>query len=125
VLAAIRFDDQARAEMHEIDHIGADLLLAPEFLAIHAVRAQVPPQCVFAVGHVLSQVFDEGDWRNGPLSPALSSEGRGGVPAEATGAHGVTSSEVPTRCVTRPLVSAIGRARERISRCVPSWRVMR
>ena len=60
-----------------------------------------------------------------PLSPALSREGRGGVHSAAAGTHGVTSREVPTRCVMRPLASAIGRARARISRCVPSWRVMR
>jgi hypothetical protein len=69
VLSAIRFHDQARAEMHEIDDITADWLLTPEFLAIQAMRPQVSPQRGFAVGHVLSQVLDERGWRNGPPLP--------------------------------------------------------
>jgi hypothetical protein len=59
--------------------------------------------------------------RSGELRLGGRAQGRGLV----GGGHGVTSSEVPTRCVMRPLASAIGRARARISRCVPSWRWMR
>lgn len=65
MLAAIRFHDQARAEMHKIDCIRADLLLTPEFLAIQAMRPQMPPQRDFAVG----QVLDERGLRNGSPLP--------------------------------------------------------
>ena len=63
--------------MHEIDDVGADGLLATELLAVHAVGAQVLPEPLFGVGHVLAQGFGEFARVHTPLPRPLSRKGRG------------------------------------------------
>jgi hypothetical protein len=59
MLTAICLDDQSCAKMHEIRHVSANRLLAPELFAIQPMCPQVPPQRVLALGHMLPQVFGE------------------------------------------------------------------
>ena len=77
MLAAIRLDDQARAEVHEVDDVGTDRLLATEFLTVQAMGAQVLPQPLLGVGHVLTQGFGEFARVHTPLPQPLSRKGRG------------------------------------------------
>jgi hypothetical protein len=76
VLSAICLNDQSEAEMHEIDDVRADGLLAAEFLAIHAVGAQVLPEQLLGVCHVLAQGFGEFAWVHTPLPGPSPARGR-------------------------------------------------
>ena len=74
MLPAVCLHDQSQAEMNEVHDVGPQGLLAAELLAFHAVGAQVAPEQLFGVGHVLAQGFGElalvHGW--GPLSPGPS-----------------------------------------------------
>jgi hypothetical protein len=54
VLSTVRFNDDTSTEMHEIDDVRANRLLAPEFHAAQAMRSQVAPEEILGVGHVLA-----------------------------------------------------------------------
>jgi hypothetical protein len=57
MLATVCLYDQPRSKMHKINHIKTNWLLASEFLATQPMRPQAPPQAVFALGQVLSQLL--------------------------------------------------------------------
>jgi hypothetical protein len=85
VLAAICFHNQSQAEMHKVDDVGADGLLAAELLTIHTVGAQVLPEQLFGVGHVLAQGFGELALVHGrgPSPPAPLPQGARGARCKA------------------------------------------
>ena len=76
-LPPIGLDDQASTKMHEINHIRADRLLPPEFLAIGSMCPQMLPQRVLAFCHVLSQVPGKLLLLHHPSPQPLSRKGRG------------------------------------------------
>ena len=67
MMATIDLDDQPCAKTHEIGHVRPNRLLAPEFLAIQTMRAQVPPQLGLALGDALPQVPGELQLFHSPL----------------------------------------------------------
>lgn len=69
MLAAIGFNNQSHAEMHEINHIRTNGLLTPEFAAIQTMRSQVPPKKGLALCHTASQMLGKLELFHSPLSP--------------------------------------------------------
>lgn len=52
MLTAIRFNDKASAEVHEIDDVRPNRLLATELLSVQAMVAQMTPKHGLGVGHL-------------------------------------------------------------------------
>jgi len=59
VLPAVRLNDQACLEIHEVDDVHPERLLAFEFCTIEAMSAEVPPKQDFGVRHLLAEEFGE------------------------------------------------------------------
>ncbi|MCS3820849.1 hypothetical protein HNP30_004239 [Chromobacterium alkanivorans] len=77
MLAAVRLYDQPRAEVDEIDDVGADYLLAAEFLAVQPVSAELLPEQLFGIGHVAAQGFGEIELAHPPLPNPSPAGGEG------------------------------------------------
>ncbi len=60
VLPGISLDDQSGAEVHKVEHIRSQRLLAAEFLSTQPVGAQMAPEHVLGVGHSAPQLTGEG-----------------------------------------------------------------
>jgi hypothetical protein len=60
VLPAIGLDDQSGAEVHKVEHIRPQRLLAAEFMSAQPVGAQMAPEQVLGVGHAAPQTAGEG-----------------------------------------------------------------
>jgi len=59
MLATIGLDDQACAEVHEVEHIRPQRLLAAKLLPTQPMGAQVVPEHALGVGHVAPQLTGE------------------------------------------------------------------
>lgn len=77
MLATISLDDQPDAKVHEIDDIGAKRLLTPEFLPIQSMGTEMPPEQLFGVRHILSQVLGELALIHPPLPNPSPARGEG------------------------------------------------
>lgn len=55
MLPAVDFDDEPTLEAHEIDHVAAQRMLAPELGAVELTQAQMPPEPAFGIGGVAAQ----------------------------------------------------------------------
>ncbi|MDR6991390.1 hypothetical protein J2X52_001488 [Luteimonas sp. 3794] len=77
VLTAICFYDHTRTEMHEVDDVRTNRLLAAELLPLEAVGAEMTPEQLLGVGHVSTQLFSKCALIHFPSPQPLSRKGRG------------------------------------------------
>ncbi|MBB3343786.1 hypothetical protein FHW73_001652 [Luteimonas sp. RC10] len=72
VLAAVRLDDQACTEMHEVHDVRTDRLLTAELLSIESVGAEMTPKHVLGFGHVSTQLSGKRALIHAPSPQPLS-----------------------------------------------------
>jgi hypothetical protein len=56
MLAAIDFDDQPRLDGSEVDYVGQDRMLSPEWPSLKTMRAQMCPEPLLGFGHFMMEL---------------------------------------------------------------------
>ncbi|MBB5768517.1 hypothetical protein GGR67_002585 [Xanthomonas arboricola] len=117
VLATVDFDDQRPGEADEIDDVGPDGDLTPEFEAEQAPISQPIPKRALGGGHLTTQALGESGLGGVAHRHSRQEDGHGDWcrPGGAIGVDGALASEIAAREAPSPL--PLSRRRERGCRC--------